>query len=119
MYDATWFFRKLLEADIPHIAAENPIIHGHAKRSIGRGPDQIIQPWQFGHGETKATCLWLKNLPPLLPTDVVDGRDQRVWRMGPSPDRGKERARTYPGIARAMAIQWGAHVASQIITKEG
>jgi hypothetical protein len=71
-----------------------------------RKPDQIIQPWQFGHGETKATCLWLKGLPPLMPTDIVEGREQRVWKMPPSPDRAKLRARTYAGIARAMAEQW-------------
>jgi hypothetical protein len=71
-----------------------------------RKPDQIIQPWQFGHGETKATCLWLKGLPLLQPTQVVEGREQRVWRMPPSPERAKLRSKTYPGIARAMAEQW-------------
>ena len=71
-------------------------------------PQQIIQPWQFGHGETKATCLWLKNLPKLKPTQVVDGREARVHLMPPSPDRWKERSRTYIGIAEAMAQQWGA-----------
>ena len=67
---------------------------------------QSIQPWQFGHGETKRTCLWLKNLPPLVPTDIVSGRDPRVHHMPPSPDRWKERSRFYPGIAKAMAEQW-------------
>ena len=76
--------------------------------SIIRPPDQIIQPWQFGHGETKATCLWLKNLHKIRPTQVVDGRDARVHRMPPRPDRWKERSRTYQGIADAMAQQWGA-----------
>lgn len=100
------FFRSLLEAPIPRIAVENPIIHGHARRLIGAGQNQVVQPWQFGHGETKATCLWLKNLPPLMPTEVVDGREQRVWRLPPGPDRWKERSRTFPGIAEAMADQW-------------
>src|SRR5690606_10734717 len=72
-----------------------------------RKPDQIIQPWQFGHGETKATCLWLKNLPKLVPTNIVDGRENRVHRMPPGPDRWKERSRTFIGIAEAMADQWG------------
>jgi hypothetical protein len=72
-----------------------------------RKPDQVIQPWQFGHGETKATCLWLKNLPPLVPTNIVDGREARVHKMAPGPDRRKERSRTYAGIASAMAEQWG------------
>ena len=74
--------------------------------TILRKPDQIIQPWQFGHGETKATCLWLKNLPILKPTNIVDGRDQRIWKMPPSPDRAKLRSKTFTGIAKAMAVQW-------------
>ena len=73
-----------------------------------RKPDQIIQPWQFGHGETKATCLWLKNLPKLVPTNIVEGREARVHKMPPGPDRWKERSRTFTGIAQAMAEQWGA-----------
>ena len=99
------FVGKLLNAPIPRIALENPvsIISSHFRK-----PDQIIQPWQFGHGETKATCLWLKGLPLLTPTNVVDGREQRVHRMPPSPDRWKERSRTYQGVADAMAAQWGA-----------
>jgi len=72
-----------------------------------RKPDQIIQPWQFGHGETKATCLWLKGLPVLEPTEIVEGREQRIWKLPPSPDRWKERSRTFQGIADAMAEQWG------------
>lgn len=98
------FFQTMLTAPVERIAVENPI--GIASTQI-RKPDQIIQPWQFGHGETKATCLWLKNLPPLQPTDVVDGRAARIHRMSPSPTRSKERSRTYQGIAEAMAAQWG------------
>ncbi len=99
------FVRLLLAQDhIPHICVENPV--GIISSRI-RKPDQIIQPWQFGHGETKATCLWLKGLPPLVPTNVVDGREPRVHRMSQSADRWKERSRTYQGIAEAMAEQWG------------
>lgn len=104
---AAGFFRLLLQSDIPRIAIENPIMHKHALALIGRKHDQIIQPWQFGHGETKATCLWLKGLPALVPTCVVSGREARVHRMAPSVDRWRERSRTYAGIARAMAKQWG------------
>lgn len=86
------------------IAIENPI---GIMSSIYRKPDQIIQPWQFGHGETKATCLWLKGLPKLTPTIIVSGREQRIWKMPPGPHRSKERSKTYPGIAKAMAEQWG------------
>jgi hypothetical protein len=102
--DALAFVRLLLEAPIERIALENPVSIISSKI---RKPDQIIQPWQFGHGETKATCLWLKNLPLLVPTDVVDGRDSKVHRMSPGPNRWKERSRTYTGIAKAMADQWG------------
>jgi hypothetical protein len=107
MITATLFFRALLEAPIEKIAIENPVIHGHAKKYIGRHYDQIIHPWQFGHGETKATCLWLKNLPKLKPTKIVDGRHPRVHFASPGPDRWKERSRTLTGIAQAMATQWG------------
>lgn len=98
------FVRILLNAPIQKIALENPIsiISSHICK-----PDQIIQPWQFGHGETKATCLWLKNLPPLIPTKRVDGRVSRIHHMPPGPNRWKERSRTYQGIADAMAEQWG------------
>lgn len=99
------FVQMLLDAPIKRIALENPV---SIISSMIRKPDQIIQPWQFGHGETKATCLWLKNLPKLVPTDIVEGREARVHRMPPSADRWKERSRTYEGIARAMAAQWGA-----------
>lgn len=98
------FFMKLANADIPKIAIENPI---GIMSTVWRKPDQIIQPWQFGHGETKATCLWLKNLPKLQPTDIVAGRNPRIHRMAPGSNRAKERSRTYPGIAAAMADQWG------------
>lgn len=99
------FIRLLLAAPIARIALENPvgIISTHIRK-----PDQIIQPWQFGHGETKATCLWLKNLPPLVPTNIVEGRTARVHREPPSPDRWKNRSRTFQGIADAMADQWGS-----------
>lgn len=98
------FFMRFVNAPCDRIAIENPI---GIMSSIYRKPDQIIQPWQFGHGETKATCLWLKNLPLLKPTKIVSGREQRVWRMPPSADRAKERSKTYEGIALAMAEQWG------------
>lgn len=100
------FVRKLIAAPIERIAIaiENPI--GRISTAI-RKPDQIIQPWQFGHGETKATCLWLKNLPPLEPTNIVAGRQARIHRMAPGPERSRLRSLTYPGIANAMAEQWG------------
>ena len=97
---------KLANLPINKVAIENPIC---IMSSIWRKPDQIIQPWMFGHGETKATCLWLKNLPRLLPTNIVDGREPRVHKMPPSPTRWKERSRTYEGIAVAMATQWGGN----------
>ena len=103
--EALDFVRLLMGAPIERIAIENPV---SIISSRIRKPDQIIQPWQFGHGETKATCLWLKNLPKLVPTNIVDGREQRVFRMPPGPDRWKERSRTFEGIAEAMADQWGS-----------
>lgn len=102
------FFMRFANADCERIAIENPV---GIMSTRYRKPDQIIQPWQFGHGETKKTCLWLKNLPPLEPTNIVDGREQRVWKMSPSNDRAKMRSKTYPGIARAMAVQWGGNLA--------
>lgn len=102
--EALEFVRLLMNAPIEHIAIENPI---SIISSRIRKPDQIIQPWQFGHGETKATCLWLKGLPKLQPTNIVEGREQRVHKMPPSPDRWRERSRTFAGIAQAMAQQWG------------
>lgn len=98
------FVQYLLDAPIPKLALENPI---SIISSRIRKPDQIIQPWQFGHGEVKATCLWLKNLPKLIPTNIVEGRVARVHRAAPGPDRWKERSRTLEGIAAAMAEQWG------------
>ncbi len=102
--EALEFVRLLLDAPIDRIALENPvsIISSRIRR-----PDQIVQPWQYGHGETKATCLWLKNLPPLQPTDIVEGREPVIHRMPPGPDRWKLRSLTYQGIADAMADQWG------------
>ncbi len=102
---ALHFVALLMAAPIPRICIENPI---SVISSRIRKPDQIIQPWQYGHGETKATCLWLKNLPKLVPTDVVDGRVPRVHHASPGPNRWKERSRTMAGIANAMADQWGA-----------
>lgn len=102
--DALIFIHILLSAAIPRIALENPV--GIISTRI-RKPDQIIQPWMFGHGETKKTCLWLKNLPPLKPTNIVDGREGRVWKEPPHPDRWKRRSITFQGIADAMAEQWG------------
>lgn len=98
------FFMMLADADIPRYAIENPVC---IMSSIWRKPDQVIQPWQFGHGETKATCLWLKGLPKLTPTNIVEGRADRIHKMPPSPDRWKLRSATYAGIAAAMADQWG------------
>jgi len=98
------FFMKMVNAPIDKIAVENPI---SIMSSVYRKPDQIIQPWQFGHGETKSTCLWLKNLPLLKPTNIVEGRKPRVWLTPPGPNRAIERSKTYPGIAEAMAKQWG------------
>ena len=107
--EAAAFFSTLWNAPIPRRAIENPIMHHYAKaRIVGyREPAQIIQPWQFGHPETKATCLWLHGLMPLYPTNIVDGRTHRVHRLSPSPTRWRERSRTYEGIAEAMAQQWG------------
>lgn len=102
--EALDFVRLLLDAPIPRIALENPV---SVISSRIRKPDQVIQPWQFGHGEVKATCLWLKGLPRLTPTQIVAGREARVHRMPPGPNRWKERSRTLAGIASAMAAQWG------------
>jgi site-specific DNA-cytosine methylase len=102
--EALEFVRRLLDAPIKRICLENPV---SIISSRIRKPDQCIQPWMFGHGETKKTCLWLKNLDKLVPTDVVDGRDQRIWKLPPTADRWKIRSKTYQGIADAMANQWG------------
>jgi len=102
--EAVDFFMLFARLDCPRIAIENPV---GIMSTVWRKPDQIIQPWMFGHGETKATCLWLKGLPPLVPTNIVEGRVGRVWREPPSPDRARIRSKTFPGIAKAMAEQWG------------
>jgi site-specific DNA-cytosine methylase len=102
--EALDFVRRLLNAPIERICLENPV---SIISSRIRKPDQIIQPWQFGHGETKATCLWLKNLPKLAPTNVVEGREARIHKLPPTSDRWKIRSKTYQGIADAMAEQWG------------
>lgn len=103
------FFMQIVRrsAHIKRVAIENPVC---IMSSMWRKPDQTIQPWMFGHGETKATCLWLKGLPLLRPTDVVEGREARIHRMPPSADRWKLRSATYPGIAQAMADQWGGEM---------
>ena len=103
--EALEFVNIILAAPIQRIAMENPV--GIISTKIRR-PTQIIQPWQFGHGETKSTCLWLQGLPPLVPTNIVSGREQRVWKLPPSKDRWKLRSKTYHGIAQAMAEQWGS-----------
>lgn len=107
------FFMLFANADCPKIAIENPV---GIMSSVWRKPDQIIQPWQFGHGETKATCLWLKGLPLLTPTEIVVGRQNRVWRMPPGEHRAKERSKTFPGIAKAMAEQWAGNATEEAIT---
>lgn len=104
--DAIRFVEKLWNAGVFRIAIENPVSILSTRSILGK-PTQIIQPWQFGHGEVKATCLWLKNLPKLIPTNIVAGREARVHKMAPGPDRWKERSRTLAGIAAAMAEQWG------------
>jgi hypothetical protein len=112
---AAAFFMALWNAPIQRIAIENPVMLGHPKRLFGiPDPTQTIQPWQFGHGETKATCLWLKGLPMLRPTNVVEGREQRIFRMPPSADRKRLRSETFAGIAAAMADQWGSPVAGDL-----
>jgi hypothetical protein len=105
--DGLAFVQRLMGVDIPAIAIENPV---SVISSRIRKPDQVIQPWMFGHGETKATCLWLKNLPKLVPTNVVEGREQRIHLMPPGPLRWKERSKTFQGIADAFAAQWSAHL---------
>lgn len=111
---AAQFFLALYNAPIPHIAVENPIMLGHPKRLFGiPDPTQIIQPYEHGHGETKATGLWLRNLPTIVPSNPVEGREQRIWKMGPGPDRKKDRSRTYEGIAQALASQWGDYLLNQ------
>lgn len=107
--DSCKFFKAILDSNIPKICIENPIPHKYAVERIGQKYTQIIHPWEHGHGESKATCLWLKGLKLLTPSDIVEGREQRVWKLPPSKNRWKERSRTYPGIAKAMATQWGEY----------
>lgn len=107
MRDAASLFLDFLNAPVARVAVENPVMHGYARDIVGRGPDFTIQPWQFGHGEVKRTCFWTRNLQPLTPTDIVEGRSARVHRASPGPDRWKERSTTLRGIAAAMADQWG------------
>ena len=113
--EAAALFGAFWNAPVPRVAIENPVMHRHAKARIENYADfaQSIQPWQFGHGETKRTCLWLRGLPHLVPTDIVEGREARVHRMPPGPDRWKERSRFFPGIAAAMVDQWGTLEAAQ------
>ncbi len=114
--EAAALFSTFWNAPIERICIENPVMHKHAKaRIIGyEPPAQSVQPWQFGHGEVKRTCFWLRGLPPLTPTNIVDGRHARVHRMPPSPERWKERSRFFPGIAAAMADQWGSLLPSEM-----
>lgn len=107
--EAADLFSAFWNAPIERICIENPVMHKHAKTRIKNYEDfaQSIQPWQFGHGETKRTCFWLKNLTPLKATNIVDGREARIHRMPPGPDRWRERSRFFPGVAVAMASQWG------------
>lgn len=108
MEESARFFKMILDYKrCNRVAIENPIMHKYAIEIIGRRQDQIIQPWQFGHGETKATCLWLRNLPKLKPTNVVEGREARIHMMPPSEERSKVRSKTFSGVAKAMAEQWG------------
>ncbi|MBI1359837.1 MAG: hypothetical protein GC155_06075 [Alphaproteobacteria bacterium] len=112
MREGAELFSAFWNAPIERIAIENPIMHRHAKAAIRNFEPaaQTIQPWQFGHGEIKGTCLWLKNLPKLVPTEIVGGRTPRVHHASPGPERWKERSRSFAGIASAMADQWGGHV---------
>lgn len=108
LHDGAALFSAFWNAPIERVAIENPVMHRHAKALIEnyQEPAQSVQPWQFGHGEVKRTCLWLRNLPPLKPTNIVEGRVARVHRMPPGPDRWRERSRFFAGIAEAMADQW-------------
>lgn len=115
LIDGAVFFRRLMEADIPRIAIENPVMNGYAQKVVGRGPGQTVQPWMFGQMESKAICLWLRGLPPLVATEDVQAamlaRPRSEWARvhwtSPSADRAKERSRFFPAVADAMAVQWG------------
>ena len=115
------FFRLFQDRSVAkYVCIENPIPHKYAVNGIEGKPgigkySQIIQPWQYGHGETKATCLWLYGLPNLQPTDIVEGREQKIWKMPPTKDRWKLRSKTYTGIAQAMADQWGSKIETSMI----
>lgn len=118
LHEGADLFSTLWNAEIPHIAIENPVMHKHAKRLITNYQPfaQSVQPWQFGHGETKRTCFWTKNLPNLKPTKIVEGREARVHKAAPGPDRWKERSKFFSGIAEAMADQWGQWAANNLNT---
>jgi len=113
MREAAELFKAFLNAPVHRVAVENPVMHKYAREIIGRGPDFTIQPWQFGHGEVKRTCFWTKGLPPLTPTNIVEGRTPRVHYASPGKNRWKERSTTLTGIAEAMADQWGNLEANQ------
>ena len=113
MEDGAKFFKMFINCNIPFKAIENPIPHKYALKIIGVKYTQIIQPWMFGHGETKATCLWLFGLPRLKPTNIVSGREQRLHKLPPSKDRAKLRSKTFTGIAKAMAQQWGDYIQNE------
>lgn len=113
--DAIKFFMALYNCNIERVGIENPI---GVMSTEFRIPDQILQPWEYGHGETKATCLWLRNLPKLIPTNIVDGREGKVWKMPPGPERAKLRSKTYSGIAEAMAEQWGNRLLTEPLMRQ-
>lgn len=104
---AVQFFMQIWNAPVEFMCIENPV---GIMSTRFRKPDQVIQPWMHGHGETKATCLWLRGFPKLLPSNIVKGREHRIWKMAPSPNRSRERSKTFPGVAKAMAVQWGKKV---------
>ena len=123
MEEAALFFKLLLQADIPRVAIENPVMHKYALGIIGRKHNQTFQPYQYGHPESKRTCLWLKNLPQLRPTEIIPKPSKGYWnnqtpsgqnKLGPSNDRWKIRSRFYPRVAKAMAIQWGSTVTHEL-----
>jgi len=125
LFLTTWYYSHVTENPIgimnggPYIKKWFPNLYQKAvQMNFPFKPSQIIQPWQFGHGETKATCLWLKGLPLLKPTNIVEGREQRIWKMPPSKDRAKLRSKTYEGIAAAMADQWGKYLLETLTNQQ-
>lgn len=109
MGHAAAIFQMVWTAPVDHLCVENPVMLGHPRRLFSLPkPAQIVQPWWFGHGEQKATGLYLRGLPPLKPTNIVSGREQRIWKMGPGENRQRDRSETFQGIADAFADQWGA-----------